>query len=327
MATAVPKEAARPRGLWGSDLRPGLVLVVPAAVGALALAGVTVLVAGGWLGETGSAGLVYCEASHAGLIKQPANTWSNLAFLVAGALVSRRAYRDLSSPADGAPNRMTASLFYPTLYACTAMLLGPASMALHATTTVCGGKVDVFSMYLWVAFTIAYACTRLAELDRGAFLLVLLAVLVPLTTQLVFDVPAVSGNLLFGLSLAAYAALEARIVLGGERQEYERGWLGLALGSFLLALTIWIASRTGGPLCAPRSALQGHAIWHVLNAVAVWALYRLYRSQRRLRDGSGHTLKRAEQKHPVDRASQPFESSAIPLKTLVPATDAWRRPE
>jgi hypothetical protein len=121
---------------------------------------------------------------------------------------------------------------------------------------------------------------RLRDLDRPAFLLTLLAVLVPLTTQLLFDVPPVSGNLLFGLALTTYAALEVVVVVNSGQEQYERGWLWLAFGSFVLALAIWIASHTGGPLCEPRSALQGHAAWHILDALAIWALYRHYRSER-----------------------------------------------
>jgi hypothetical protein len=38
------------------------------------------------------------------------------------------------------------------------------------------------------------------------------------------------------------------------------------------AVTIYLLTRTGAPLCQPDSALQGHAAWHALTAVAlaVW---------------------------------------------------------
>ena len=39
------------------------------------------------------------------------------------------------------------------------------------------------------------------------------------------------------------------------------------------ARSINVLSRTGGPLCRPKSLIQGHAVWHVLSAVslAAWA--------------------------------------------------------
>jgi hypothetical protein len=40
------------------------------------------------------------------------------------------------------------------------------------------------------------------------------------------------------------------------------------------ATAVNLLSRTGDPLCNPDSLLQGHAVWHVLTALALreWAL-------------------------------------------------------
>ncbi len=46
---------------------------------------------------------------------------------------------------------------------------------------------------------------------------------------------------------------------------------------FVAGGVVWALSRTGGPLCAPESILQGHALWHVLAAVSFVMLF----------DGSG----------------------------------------
>ncbi len=48
----------------------------------------------------------------------------------------------------------------------------------------------------------------------------------------------------------------------------------LAGAVFGVGLVIWALSRTGGPWCRPESLLQGHAVWHVAAAWAVWLLYR-----------------------------------------------------
>lgn len=42
----------------------------------------------------------------------------------------------------------------------------------------------------------------------------------------------------------------------------------LAAGVFSLGVAIWATSRTGGSLCRPESLMQGHAVWHVLAALA-----------------------------------------------------------
>ena len=43
---------------------------------------------------------------------------------------------------------------------------------------------------------------------------------------------------------------------------------------------MWTAAKTGGPLCRPESLAQGHALWHVLDALAAWFLYRFFASER-----------------------------------------------
>ena len=48
----------------------------------------------------------------------------------------------------------------------------------------------------------------------------------------------------------------------------------------LVALSIWSGSHAGGLLCDPSSLVQGHAVWHVLNAVAGAFLYPYLRSER-----------------------------------------------
>ncbi len=47
-----------------------------------------------------------------------------------------------------------------------------------------------------------------------------------------------------------------------------------ALVALLLGFAAFAVSRTGGPLCAPDSWLQGHGVWHVMGAIALglWAL-------------------------------------------------------
>ena len=38
----------------------------------------------------------------------------------------------------------------------------------------------------------------------------------------------------------------------------------------LVAGSIGVLSRSGGPLCSPESLVQGHAFWHVGAAIALW---------------------------------------------------------
>jgi len=50
-------------------------------------------------------------------------------------------------------------------------------------------------------------------------------------------------------------------------------WYITGLAASTTALGMFVVGRTGGVLCDPSSLLQGHALWHVLGAVALGAYF------------------------------------------------------
>lgn len=263
-----------------------------AATGVVAAVSVVLLAAAvtwGWLGPDVGRGDNFCERAHDGLIKQPANTVSNLGFVAAGLLVAWHAsYRDTA--------RHVMSTRVATAFACVVVLLGPASAAMHATQSEWGGQLDMLSMYLVAGFAAAWAWARWTRRGVRTFATaytgcVLASVLVGLWPH---PVPVVnySGNLAFGALLVAAVVLEVRLWRRGETStRFVHGVVALA--SMLVAFAIWLLSTHGW--CDPGSIWQGHAAWHLLGAVAAYWLYRLYASER-LRvsdDRSGPRLTRS----------------------------------
>ncbi len=229
--------------------------------GALALA-----VAGGWLGTVVGEGSLFCEALRDGLVNQPANTWSNLAFVAAGLLVGWRARRQ--------PTLMDGLAGF---YACVVVLLGPASAAMHATGTEVGKHLDLTSMFLVGAFAAAYGLKRWAGWGRGTFVAVFVALLV--VSEAIYlsgpSVPVVlhAGNAMFALLLIV--AVTAEVTVWRRRRSPEVARAGVAaLATMLVAFVIWNLDQ--GAWCRPDSLVQGHAIWHVLCAVAAYQLFRVY---------------------------------------------------
>lgn len=269
-APAPPADAAAA----GADLA-----VWAAAAAALAgLGAFAALAAVGFPGEVRET-VPFCEGLRPGAIKQPANTWSNLGFVVVGLLVAWRADRDrraLAAGADLPRNPLTTAALEPAVLAVVIVLLGPGSMCLHGANTWWGGKVDMLSMYLWIGFPVAYGARRVLGLGRRAFLAGLVGLWAALTLAL-FLLPHtlhVFGALVVAVvGLEAWATWRAGLV-------HDRRWLAAAVGAFLLAFGLWFPSRTDGPLCDPGSLLQGHAAWHLLCAAAIGALYLYYRSER-----------------------------------------------
>ena len=88
-----------------------------------------------------------------------------------------------------------------------------------------------------------------------------------------------AGNAVFALLLLAGLVME--IVLrtrGSNRLDLRWGFASVA--TLLVAFAIWNTGKDGGPLCDPHSLLQPHAVWHLLDALAAWLLFRYYVSER-----------------------------------------------
>lgn len=249
-------------------------LTVTGAVAVVSLALLAAATTWGWLGPDVGRGAHFCERAHDGLVKQPANTLSNLGFVVAGLLVAWHASR--RDPAGHVMSPRVA-----TAFACVVVLLGPASAAMHATQSEWGGHLDMLSMYLVAGFAAAWAWTRWTRRGVRTFATayvgcVLGCLLVGLWPH---PVPVVNyaGNLAFGTLLVAAVVLEVRLWRRGETStRFVHGVVALA--SMLVAFGIWLVSTNGW--CDPDSIWQGHAAWHLLCAVAAYWLYRLYASER-----------------------------------------------
>ncbi|MET0839705.1 MAG: ceramidase domain-containing protein [Marmoricola sp.] len=226
----------------------------------------------GWLGADAGRGAEFCEAARDGWLKQPANALSNLGFVVAGVAVGWRA---------GVPEGRLARPGLAAALAVVVVLLGPGSMAMHATQSSLGGHLDLTSMFLVASFAAAYSLMR--WLERGAayfwgvFFIALLGC--ELVERIPGEIPVVmhAGNLVFGALFAVSLVLEVRL----RRRDGGAGdvrWIWAAVVAIAVAFVVWNLSKDGAPLCDPDSLVQGHAVWHLLGAVSVYCLYRYWSS-------------------------------------------------
>lgn len=255
------------------SLAPLAIATLTALVSCLLLA---VAVGAGWLGEDVGRGDQFCEAARPGPIRQPANTWSNLGFVVAGLAIAWRA---------GDRSRLGATMErrpgLATGLACVVVLLGPASAAMHAAGSAFGGDLDLLSMYLLAGFVAAYAVTRYLGRDQVFFWQTyLLAVAAcQLIGRFGGAVPVVqhAGNLAFAALLALGLGFEVALWRQGRlRVDLRHG--AIAVVVLLVAFGIWLLSNAGW--CDPHSLLQGHAVWHLLCAVAAYQLFLGYAGER-----------------------------------------------
>lgn len=250
------------------SLRP---VLVAAATALVSLATLVATVRLGWLGPDVGRGAEFCEVHPEGTLRQPANTVSNLGFVLAGLAVGWYA---------GLPHGRLARRGLATSYAAVVVLLGPGSMAMHATQSELGGRLDQLSMYVLAGFAAAYAGIRLSGRGIGTFAVVLTALVA--VCDLIGRAGALpvvnnAGNAAFTVVLVVAVGLEVRLRRRTDRPS-GLAWIVSALAAMAVAFVVWTLSRTGAPLCDPDSWVQGHALWHLLCALAAYCLYRYWAS-------------------------------------------------
>ena len=210
----------------------------------------------------------FCEMPRSGsLIVQPANSWSSYGYAFAGFLMILLA--------RGSNWRTSFHPTAATVFGVTAIFVGLGSVLLHATLTLWGQFFDVTGMYFTSGFMLvsAIACWRGLSGRQAAWLY---AIIVGLLLVLLYAMPEVR-RWLFAVILVAAIVLEmgfARRLRAGVNVSYYL--IGIAVKA--VAFAIWNLDQHG-LACAPQSLLQGHAVWHLLGALALWFTFLYYRSE------------------------------------------------
>lgn len=206
----------------------------------------------------------FCEAIRDGLVRQPANTWTSLAFVAAALFVAARVFRR-EGPRSGPLPSAEAALLAGSL-----ALVGLGSAFYHASLTFPGQVLDVSGMYLVATFILFH---RLGPrfgvpplLSVPGFVLANAALMTAQVTT-----PSLR-RIVFGALLAAALFVEWRSSRAG------RTWLAAGASLMVVAFAIWVVDRQR-LACAPDSLIQGHALWHLLGALASVCLYLNYEAE------------------------------------------------
>jgi len=204
----------------------------------------------------------FCEALRGGLISQPANTWSSFAFAIAALFVAIRLARRTGPrallPAEG------------VLFAGSLLVVGLGSAFYHASLTFVGQVFDVSGMYLVGTFILMHRLApRVSRSPIWAVLGFVLANGVLMTAQI--TTPSLR-RVVFGLLLVSALVVEWKESRAG------RKWLLGGIGLMALAFVLWVVDRQR-LVCEPESLVQGHAVWHLLGALASVCLFLSYEAE------------------------------------------------
>jgi hypothetical protein len=218
----------------------------------------------------------FCEAIRRSTVAQPSNTWSSFGFVLIGVLIIGTARYDLSRKDEQAKsNPMIRHMAAAALYGISLAIIGVGSAFYHASLTFVGQFFDVMGMYLLAGFILIYNLHRLSSIAQRTFVISYIMLNFILGYTLIAF--PILRRALFAMLIIAALIIEHRLKLK-KKSSGEGDFIKMALLMLAAAFIFWVLDYTR-ILCAPGSWLQGHALWHILGALAAGSLYLHYRSE------------------------------------------------
>ena len=210
--------------------------------------------------------ITYCENNVLSYVAQPANAWSNLAFILIGIylLFLSRNQKNLLLKFLGP----------------MALLIGLCSFFYHASYTFVGQFLDLGSMFLASSYLLVFNLHRLsARFFTIGKTVILFFVLVSSSLTVVYFIRPT--NFTIGLPIFSLQVLTILIL---ELQMYKRRTNNYEIQNLLVALALLIAAFIFWNLdflrlwCNPNTfhLINGHALWHILNSLVFIFLYSFY---------------------------------------------------
>jgi len=189
---------------------------------------------------------------------------------------------------------------------------GVGSMLFHGGLTVWGSALDAMSMFATTGLLVATNLHRLGWVGaRGV--LGLFATLMAVGVTLGFGSQALVVNLVF---VQFSVILGSEALLGHQGRTSTSAYFRGGLAVYLAGSVVWFLSGEPGlPFCEPASPWQGHGLWHLTSAAAVWLF-----AQHAFRNLAGAEI-------PAFRPAAVPPSTAAVASRLEPLLGAGAEPE
>lgn len=204
----------------------------------------------------------YHETLVDGFLRQPANAWTNVMYIIVALMVLRRVMKR---------GDRSVLAFMPAI----AALIGLTSFLYHASNSFLFQFLDLSSMFLLSGLLIALNAHRAGWIE-ARHMTPLFAGVVLASSALLFAIRGRIGAALFAAEIVATMAMEIFIAFRKEEGTRYRDYLA-AFGLCAAAYLFWILDFTGHtPFDGGNHLMQGHGLWHIINAFCIYYLYRFY---------------------------------------------------
>lgn len=193
---------------------------------------------------------IFCERQLCGMVVEPANTWSNIGYLIVAILI-------LKSSHTG--TRARGRFFWSTL------ILFVGSTLFHMSGTYWGKFLDVGAMFCLSMAILTTSLERRYSLQKQTGVVIFVGGIILSLIYLWF---MKLGLFLFGAQIALSTFIEKR--------HAKRFWKALA--AFGVAFGFWLMD-VKRVWCDPDNhIISGHAMWHLFAAAAIWIFFKSYDS-------------------------------------------------
>ncbi len=206
------------------------------------------------LGRWGWANVKWCEETLMGWVTEPANTWSNLAWILAAvAIVFRKPV----------PRHPLVKLMPMALVG-----LGLLSGFYHATNAWITQLGDFLGMYLVAAIPFLINLERLGVKNAGTRKCYILTNIFGVVATAIGYYAHFPIQIIFAFFFGGTALMEALLRSRAPARSYRNFFA--TLGAFAVAATFSALDVTR-TMCEPENHfIQGHALWHCFGAIGVY---------------------------------------------------------
>ena len=237
-----------------------------------------------WMGAGGNSSH-FCELNRwEMLIIQPSNTWSNFGFLIVGLILISVGIKDHYFKGRHKINNLIAKHPAFTILIGVALIhLFIGSFFYHASMTLAFQKMDITGIYavLIALFTYnafkAFPLIKIGNRIRSSHK-ILIGFGIALNIVFFVEIWKWNINIVFPVLILSLFALNFINMRRKTIKKMYKQYLTSSALTMLAAATIWILDRSD-VICMPTSIFQGHALWHLLCALAILFLYFYYRSE------------------------------------------------
>ena len=240
---------------------------------------------GGWAESVELRHPAYAERVHLDdVLRTQSDTWSNLAYVLVGFYALALGWHDLRRQAPAHAGYVIRTPAMSILLGAACCFLGFGSGLFHASLTRWGQQLDVAAMYsplvVFIAINVGRWVPRL-NAGGGRAGVPTWPILAGLALVVCFLLYEYKWSMRSSVVLPTLILIVAAFVVADRFQRRRRlsvPLMILSLASLVAARICWVMDVKGS-FSGPDTWFQGHAVWHLLTALSLAAIYFYYRNE------------------------------------------------